>query len=154
VLGSLPHDEAASPRLVRIPAIDVVAESQPVGIEHGALQVPENGQLLGWWRDGAAPEDSEGTVVVAGHVDTRAHGAGALYRLETLKPGDTIAVATGAGEQDYRVEGRQAYRKDRLPGNLFSLDGPPRLALITCGGAFDRHIGSYEYNVVVYAVPV
>ena len=32
-------------------------------------------------------------------------------------------------------------------------DGPPGLTLITCGGAFDRGVRSYEDNIVVRAAP-
>jgi len=41
----------------------------------------------------------------------------------------------------------------RAGDRLFSADGPPRLALITCGGAFDQAADSYRDDVVAYAVP-
>jgi hypothetical protein len=37
--------------------------------------------------------------------------------------------------------------------DIFTFEGPSRLALITCGGEFDRSIGSYLENYVVTAVP-
>src|SRR4051794_17729928 len=142
------------PLRLTIGAIDVDARVEPVAVTDGQLGVPENGQVLGWWRDGAAPAASRGTVVLAGHVDTKADGPGALYRLETLEPGQVLSVATASGADSYRVVARQAYRKGRLPADIFSADGPARLAVITCGGAFDSATRTYAYNVVVYGVPL
>jgi hypothetical protein len=141
------------PNRLRIGAIAVDAPVRAVSIIGGELIVPQNGQVLGWWRNGAAPAARAGTVVLAGHVDTRTDGPGALYRAETLVPGQEISVSSAAGPTGYRVVARHAYRKDRLPADLFSADGPARLALVTCGGAFDRATRTYAYNVVVYAVP-
>jgi hypothetical protein len=31
--------------------------------------------------------------------------------------------------------------------------GPPRLAIVTCGGPFDAATGHYVDNVIVWAVP-
>jgi hypothetical protein len=41
-----------------------------------------------------------------------------------------------------------------LPPEVFAVGGPPRLVLITCGGAFDRRTRNYADNVVVVAEPV
>jgi hypothetical protein len=141
------------PDRLLIGAIAVDAPVRPVAISAGQLGVPADGRVLGWWRDGAAPAAGAGTVVLAGHVDTKADGPGALYRLETLVPGQGISVSSASGPAGYRVVARHAYRKGRLPADLFSADGPARLALVTCGGAFDRTTRTYAYNVVVYAVP-
>jgi hypothetical protein len=40
-----------------------------------------------------------------------------------------------------------------LPPEVFAVGGPPRLVLITCGGAFDRRTRNYADNVVVFAEP-
>lgn len=37
---------------------------------------------------------------------------------------------------------------------IFSREGDPVLTLVACGGGFSRSTGSYDSNVVVYAVPV
>jgi hypothetical protein len=50
---------------------------------------------------------------------------------------------------------RELIQKRALPLDaLFRRDGPPRLALITCGGPFLPDVGSYRDNVVVVAEPV
>src|SRR3954470_8804731 len=60
------------PSRLTISGIDVDAAVEPVTVTDGQLGVPENGRVLGWWRDGAAPAAHRGTVVLAGHVDTKA----------------------------------------------------------------------------------
>jgi hypothetical protein len=48
-----------------------------------------------------------------------------------------------------------SYGKTELPTDrIFAREGSPVVTLITCGGAFNPSVGSYEDNVVVYAVPV
>ena len=37
--------------------------------------------------------------------------------------------------------------------DVFDLDSPYRLTLITCGGAFDEAAGSYLSNIIVTAYP-
>ena len=49
--------------------------------------------------------------------------------------------------------GRQQVPKAELPAELFSRAGPPRLALITCGGAFNDTTRHYADNVVIVAEP-
>jgi hypothetical protein len=51
------------------------------------------------------------------------------------------------------VVGRRFVSKDRLPGAIFSTEGPPVLTVITCGGTFDSATHHYADNVIVYAVP-
>ncbi|CAN5768385.1 hypothetical protein BH23ACT5_BH23ACT5_02490 [soil metagenome] len=47
------------------------------------------------------------------------------------------------------------YPKDQLPTDrVFSREGSPALALITCGGTFNRALRSYDDNVVAYAGPL
>jgi hypothetical protein len=72
-----------------------------------------------------------------------------------LEEGDRVAVSYDDGsETGFRVVARVTYDKDELPLDvIFSREGPPVLTLITCGGGFNTNIGSYDSNVVVYAVP-
>jgi hypothetical protein len=47
----------------------------------------------------------------------------------------------------------RSYPEQRLPETLFATGGAPRLALITCGDAFNQTSGQYADNVVAYATP-
>ena len=53
----------------------------------------------------------------------------------------------------YRVVSVRAYPKSELPADVYSVRGPPRLVLVTCGGPFDRAARHYRDNIVVTAVP-
>jgi hypothetical protein len=126
----------------------------PVDVEPGgALRVPDDPGVLGWWQAGARPGSGHGTVVVDGHVDTARDGPGAFYHLRALRPGDQVRLRTDRGTQGYVVRAVRSFPKTALPPELFTTDGPPRLALVTCGGSFDQHTRQYADNVVAYAVP-
>ena len=51
------------------------------------------------------------------------------------------------------MTGRLQIPKTELPAELFSRAGPPRIALITCGGAFNTTTRHYQDNVIVVAAP-
>lgn len=67
-----------------------------------------------------------------------------------------MIVSYGDGEsRSFRVVARATYLKTELPLDaIFSREGDPVLTLVSCGGGFSRSTGSYDSNVVVYAVPV
>jgi len=145
---------ALPPVRLRVAAIGVDAVVVPVGVDPGgALAVPVDPAVVGWWSAGARPGATTGSVVLDGHVDTSADGPGALFHLADMRRGDTVVLETGAGSSRYVVGAVRRYRKDRLPAEVFDTAGPPRLVLISCGGSFDRQRRSYSDNVVVFAVP-
>lgn len=148
-------EQGLTPHRLHVVAAGVDAAVVPVtAAPDGELGVPDDPRQVGWWAGGAAAGSARGTVVIDGHVDTKEAGPGALYRVETLTPGEQVTLDTDSGARGYRVAAREVYSKGSLPTSLFSTDGPPRLALITCGGPFNRETGRYRYNVVVYALPV
>ncbi|WP_214369556.1 class F sortase [Pseudonocardia sp. H11422] len=144
----------AVPARLLLPDLGVNAPVESVGVgADGQLGVPVDPAVVGWWPDGAAPGSGRGTVVIDGHVNTRAGGPGALSRLHVLRPGAGATVLTDAGAVRYVVQVVRSYPKETLPAEVFDSAGPPRLVLITCGGAFDRHTRQYADNVVAYATP-
>jgi hypothetical protein len=145
-----PAPAGGPPRQVRIADLALVADVDPAGVDDGRrLDIPADPRRLGWWIGAARPGDAQGTVLLAGHVDTADAGRGALFRLESLPMGATVEVAAGGQVFRYRVTARRSYAKTRLPADLFAAGGAPRLVLVTCGGRF--RAGAYDSNVVVYA---
>ncbi|MFF3320174.1 class F sortase [Streptomyces sp. NPDC003035] len=119
----------------------------------GDMSLPRDGDFAGWWAMGAPPGASRGTVLIAGHVDTE-EGLGAFAELHRLDVGARVEVRGADGRvHRYRVTARRTYDRTELPGDLFSADGPPRLALLTCAGDYDRSTGRYDDNLVLYAAP-
>lgn len=147
--GTAPVELALPARDVRAP---VVAVATGPG---GALVVPDPPSTVGWWSPSALAGSATGTTVLAGHVDSRAGGLGALAVLRHVVAGEEIVLLGADGRTvGYRATDRRQYAKAELPPEVFAAGGPPRLVLITCGGAFDRRTRHYTDNVVVFAEPL
>ena len=155
----MPTVEVQQPAPVRlmIPKLDVTADVDLVGVHSdGWVEIPEDVARVGWYKFGAAPGAATGSAVIVGHRDGFDLGAGALYRLSELAPGDVIEVEREDGSSiSYAVTSREAIDKDALPSDeLFSEKGDQRLTLISCIGYFDRDRGGYLQNIVVTATPI
>ncbi len=75
-----------------------------------------------------------------------------FFDLKELLPGDSVTVTDGNVPVTFDVQQVVTYPKDQFPtSEVFGPTPDAELRLITCGGPFDRAIGHYEDNVVVYA---
>lgn len=144
------------PAVLHLPTLNVTAHIDSVDSEHGVLQVPEDISRVGWWKHSVNPGSAVGSTVIDGHIDSAAAGEGALFHLADLGPGDPVTVTTSTGATvHYQVQARRVYVKEQgLPADLFNQQGPGRLVIISCGGPFDRSIGSYQDNVAIFATAV
>jgi hypothetical protein len=155
---AVPADPEQRPAPVRLAVLahGVDTAVDPVGVEpDGQMTIPADVDRVGWYRFGPAPGD-DGSAVIAGHVDDRDQGLGAMAPLRDAAVGDEVVVTDAAGTPSrWRVVSREVIQKQALPlDRLFAREGPPRLTLITCGGPFLAEFGSYRDNVVVVAEPV
>jgi Sortase domain len=151
-----PVVEVPAPVRLVAPALGLDAAVDTVGITpDGQMSLPDDVARVGWYRFGPAPGGA-GSAVLAGHVDSRAQGLGALASLPNATPGDEVRVTDAAGALTrWRVVGRELIEKPAVPlSSLFGRTGPARLVLITCGGPFVPELGSYRDNVVVVAEPL
>jgi sortase (surface protein transpeptidase) len=147
---------APAPSRLTVPALGVDAAVDAVGVDpDGQMTIPAEVDRVGWYRFGPVPGGG-GSAVIAGHVDSRTQGLGAMAPLRETAVGDEVQVTDAAGATTrWRVVSRELISKQVLPlDRLFSRDGPPRLTLITCGGPFLPEFGSYRDNVVVVAEPI
>lgn len=133
-----------------LPTLGVRAPVVPVGVGwDGALSVPDNPHVIGWWAGGGE------ALVFDGHVDTATAGPGALFRITQLSTGDAVGLTGADGAlQNFTITAVRAYPKAELPPDVFRPSATPRLVIITCGGHFDRRTLQYVDNVVAYAEPV
>jgi sortase (surface protein transpeptidase) len=141
---------------LRVPGLGIDADIDAVGVQaDGQMALPADVDRVGWYRFGPAP-GAGGSAVLAGHVDDRDQGLGAMAPLRDAAVGQEVDVQDGAGATTrWRVVSRELIQKPGLPlDRLFARDGPPRLTLITCGGPFQPALRSYRDNVVVVAEPV
>jgi hypothetical protein len=154
-----PATRVAAPSLISIPSLGIAAPVDAVGLlSGGGLAVPEDAARVGWFAPegfALAPGDA-GSAVLAGHRDSRRTGPGALHGLEDIEPGTHIVVQHADGRRSHwEVERMQLTLRHALPvDELFTRSGPPRLVLVTCGGAFDAELRRYSHNVIVHALPV
>ena len=145
------------PSRIRIADIGVDALVTAAGVDGtGALAIPDDVATVGWYRFGPRPGSPTGSAVLAGHVDERDQGVGALHRIGDLHRGAAIEITdAGGARRVFTVIAREEWHKQRVPlARLFDAAGAPRIVLITCGGAFDADLGSYRDNIAVTAVPL
>ena len=76
--------------------------------------------------------------------------------MRELVPGDVVDVEHADGTVSrWRIESVVRHPKTDIPiEDIFTFEGDERLALITCGGEFNRSAGAYLDNYVVTAVPL
>jgi len=155
-------DSVASPAVVPrgepiqvlIPSIAVDADLVPLGLRPDrAMEVPEFGRA-GWYAKGPRP-GYPGPAVLAAHVDSWA-GPDVFFRLRDLVVGDQVHVIFDSGDRiTFVVTWSERTPKDELPvESIWPVTNDRLLALITCGGTFDRGARSYQDNVIVYALPL
>jgi LPXTG-site transpeptidase (sortase) family protein len=125
----------------------------PATTVNGQLQVPARAQRVGWWDGGAEAGDPFGSVVLAGHVDTKAEGLGFFARLRRVRAGEVVVVNGSGHTASYQVKTIVSVPKDALAtrSGAFSQTGDHRLVLITCTGPYDASRGGYADNLVVTA---
>lgn len=151
--GSERREPTTAPGALSIPRLDLALPVLARGVDRsGAMALPRTPWAVSWYRFGAGPLSRAGATVLAGHVDTARHGIGPLARLGELRPGDRLLVRVGGRLVGYSVTSVTRVAKSvlDLPA-LFSRVGPPRLHLVTCGGAYLPDRGGYQDNVVVAA---
>ncbi|WP_286170852.1 class F sortase [Bacillus sp. NTK071] len=145
--------EGISPVKVEIPAIDVAATIENVGIlENGQMGVPENMNEVGWFEPGFKP-GTEGNAVLAGHVDSK-EGPAIFFYLDKLAEGDEIMLTGKDGEKlTFVVTGKESYPYQNSPiEKIFGSTESRSLNLITCTGTFNRSKGTHEERLVVSTV--
>ena len=142
----------SEPVHISIPAIQVTADITQLGLNKDrTVEVPENPDDAGWYRNGPIPGEP-GSAVILGHVDSKV-GPAVFFRLKSLDPGDQIAVKLDSRSVAHFEVTRVAhYANEDFPRHKVYADKPdrPALNLVTCGGKYDRAAGGYQSNVVVY----
>ncbi|WP_316317218.1 class F sortase [Clavibacter michiganensis] len=145
----------AVPTRVAIPAIDLDQPLIDLGIAaDGRMEVPVDFDDVGWFTGGGRP-GGRGPTVIAAHVAPRV-GPAAFGRLAELGVGDEVSVQdVDGGSTRYVVTEVADFPKADFPtARVFGAQATDQLRLITCGGIFDRSVGHYEDNRVVFAEPV
>ncbi|PRX46505.1 sortase family protein [Prauserella shujinwangii] len=148
----------ATPIGLRIPAIDlrIPGPDGPGAVielghtPRGSVEVPGTAAAVGWLAGTAAPGE-RGAAVLTGHTDL-SYERGVFFRLDELRPGDTVEVRRSDGTTAvftvYRVETRPT------AGALDHATAPAaesELRLLTAASEFDPSFGGGTDAVLVFA---
>ncbi|SDJ16462.1 class F sortase [Salimicrobium halophilum] len=143
--------EAITPSILSIPAINVEADIEHVGVdEQGRMGVPDGMENVAWFEPGTKP-GAAGNSVIAGHVDDTVNPA-VFYDLHKLEAGDEIHVQDKEGKTlTFEVIGKEVYNRKNSPvKDIFGYSHRSALNLITCEGDFNESINGREDRLVVY----
>ena len=141
------------PMHLRIPAIEVDASVEEVGIAiDGVMDTPKVPDIAGWLKIGPRPGE-EGTAVITGHFGWKNNTPAIFDDLNKLNKGDKIYVEDGKGNSVvFAVREIRIYDEKEIVPNVFSSnDGKAHLNLITCEGVWDKTMQSYSNRLVVFA---
>jgi sortase (surface protein transpeptidase) len=148
---ALPLESAATANL-RIPSIGVDTRqlSELGQTEDRRLEVPRDATTVGHYAGGAAPGE-RGPAIYASHVNYRGVDGG-FARLADVEAGDQVLIEREDGVTVvYAVDRVDEVDKDAFPtAQVYGPTTDAQLRLITCGGAFDTDVRSYEDNVIVF----
>ncbi|MDG4822956.1 class F sortase [Asanoa sp. WMMD1127] len=150
--SSRSYSAVAPPVRLRIPDLGIDTSLGRLGRNRdGTVAVPADPAQAGWYAEGARP-GQPGPAVILGHVDST-DGPGVFYDLTRLRAGTRVSVDRADGTRvEFRVTGQRQVAKTRFPTDLvYSPTLEPSLRLVTCGGTFDRTVGHYRDNVIVFA---
>lgn len=144
----------SSPVYLTIPALDISAKVQQVGItKKGNMAAPNNFTDVGWYKYGATP-GTAGNVVIAGHVDNGIALPAVFSNLKNLKEGDDVYLETKNGSKTrYVVIGFSTYDYYAHPQEVFNVTNNKHyLKLVTCTGEWVSNIRTHNKRLVVTAV--
>ncbi|KIA73366.1 hypothetical protein ANMWB30_22930 [Arthrobacter sp. MWB30] len=147
-----------TPLMISIPSLSVLAPIVETGAdEKGSLILPSSEKTTRY--TGAAPIGAtEGSTVIAGHVNFPDGSPGALAPIARVSKGTPVFVTDSTGIiHRYIVNSARTLTKTALPEELFAKTGSPQLVLITCGGRIEdtgHGVLGYTHNTVITAVPV
>jgi hypothetical protein len=147
-----PRLTESTPLRLEIPRLGVSSSFVRLGLDAaGALEVPGDPAVAGWYTGAPAP-GALGPAVVVGHV-TWDSTPGVFFRLAELRPGDRVAVRRADRRTAvFAVRRVQAFAKERFPTR--AVYGPidhAGLRLVTCAGPYDARHRRFADNIVVFA---
>lgn len=145
---------SGTPRSISLPSIGADGCIEPVGIDQfGAVAVPTNIHLAGWFVESAAP-GQPGLSIIDGHINGLYTEDGIFQHLVNVQAGEMFSVTMGDGTiLEYKVQSVQSLPVEESAQVLFRHDPAieSQLNLITCGGQFSAATGQFDERVIVVA---
>lgn len=152
----IPSAAAVTVTDVSIASIDLRSGSlEKLGLgSDGSLAAPHDPDRAGWYSAGTVP-GAVGPAVIAGHVDSTT-GPAVFYDLSRVKRGAAVTVTlSNHHTARFTVDRVVTTPKKGFPTDeVFGPTPDAQLRLITCGGPYDRSVGGYQDNTIVFATAV
>ena len=147
-----PRLRPAPPSRLAIPTLGVDAKVEAAGpTPQLTLGRPGDVSDVAWYDLGPSP-GQPGDAILVGHLDTQTGAPAVFWRLGALNRGDRLEVArTDRVHVNFRVERVYETPYDSVPAGLFATEGPARVTLITCAGAWDAGTHTYSKRLMVEA---
>jgi hypothetical protein len=147
------------PLEVSVPSVGLRVSIVEGGLTaQGAIDLP-TAPLVAHYTPAAALDATQGSTVIAGHVDMFSGSslvASPMSELANIQKGAPIFLTDAKGlTHRYKATSATLYNKHALPQALFQPTGPRQLVLLTCGGPLgliDGHI-NYLQNMTITALP-
>ncbi len=143
-----------TPARLVIPRLQINTTVERVGLNaRGAMGVPSTYATVAWYGAGARPGEL-GNAVLAGHLNNGLGSAGVFENLHTLSIGDEVkTVAADGTEIVFAVKEMTVYEEAKAPlEKIFVGDKQAsRLMLVTCNGAWDHEVRTYDKRLIVVA---
>lgn len=145
---------ANAPWSISIPEYGIWAGLVPMGAINGEIQIANSGEAT-WYNESAPIGSDAGTTIIAGHVNYANAAPTVFWNLGTVQAGSVIYLTGDDGvAHTYIAESVAQYNKHNLPSSLFTLEGAPMVAIMTCTNlSYDNSTGLWGFpdNVVLMA---
>jgi len=143
--------EITSPVRLKIPTIEIDTIIEHVGLtSDGAMGVPKNNNNVAWYNLGPLP-GTEGSAVIAGHLDGKNGQKAVFYNLKKLKKGDQIFIEDSQKKIiTFVVKEIRIYDSETFAPEIFTSSQGKHLNLITCSGNWNKYQKKYTQRLVVF----
>lgn len=156
-IANAPAAPSDGPSTVSIPSVGIHTKYEPKGLLPGkVLDMPA--VKAAWYNESALITATQGSTVIAGHVNTNAGGKGPLGGLADLHEGAAVTVTGPDGTPHaFKIVALSTVEKSKLDPAWFTRSGPRQLVLITCGGQVEGYnkygLPEFTHNTVAIALP-
>ena len=144
---------ASQPRKIEIPAVNIEAYIQRVGVtSSNDMATPNNLFFTGWYNGSPVP-GSKGVSIINGHAGGR-YTNGIFRHLNSLNVGSAFRIQMGdLSWRDFEVTSVSSYSVKDAADALYKDDKSieKETHLITCDGIFDDVMKTYDKRVIVVA---
>jgi LPXTG-site transpeptidase (sortase) family protein len=114
------------------------------------MVTPRNAKDVAWLDQGGFPGRTQ-NAVLAGHINY-SRVPGTFRNIKNLGPGDRVFVNLDGARWEFAVTWVCTFDPStNLAEQIMGYTNVPSITLVTCGGTFDRRLGTHNRRTVVRA---